>query len=103
MRWNRILGTIVVVGALAATEVQAQENAAGDKPQLKETTKPAHQGYGRYVAGPATVDANGVPVAIPNPMSEFEDRNRLFGVTPFPTPLVDDPRPDGSAPDGQTK
>jgi hypothetical protein len=108
MRWKMILGTMVAVGAVASTQVRAQE-----KPAASEAAAPAQQGgasgnstaggYGTYVAGPATVDANGVPVAKPNPMSRFEKRSREFGNSPIQTPLLDDPRADGAAGDQQTK
>jgi hypothetical protein len=113
---------IVAVGSLAATEVRAQENAAGsgatatsaqqddaagnassDNPQSKATTKSDRSDYGTYVDGPATVDANGVPVPKPNPMSDFRERSRTFDNVPIEMPLLDDSRADDSATDGQTK
>jgi hypothetical protein len=113
---------IVAVGSLAATEVRAQEDAAGsgatapsaqqddaagnepsDKAQSKASTKSDPSDYGTYVDGPATVDADGVPVPKPNPMSEFRKSSRTFDNVPIEMPLVDDPRTDGSATDGQTK
>ncbi len=134
MRWNMVLGMIVAVGSLAATEVRAQENAAGsgataipaqqddaagnpagDNPQSEATTKSTQSktpgqsatsdsaAYGSYVKGPATVDADGVPVPKPNPMSEFRKSSRTFDNVPIEMPLVDDPRTDGSATDRQTK
>ncbi len=129
MRWNMVLGMIIAVGSLAATEVRAQENAAesgataipaqqddaagnppGDNPRSEASTKSTKSsatsdsaGYGTYVKGPATVDADGVPVPKPNPMSDFMKRSRTFDGLPIEMPLLDDPREDGSATDGQTK
>jgi hypothetical protein len=113
MRWNLMLGTMIAVGALATTEVRAQENAAGNgstaaAAQQKDAAGNAASdtsgdNYGAYVDGPATVDADGVPVAKPNPMSRFEKRSQPFDNMPIGMPLVDDPRADGPAPDGQTK
>src|SRR5258708_37115774 len=101
MKWNMVLGMIVAVGSLAATEVRAQENAAesgaaaipaqqddtagnpaGDNPQSEATTKSTQSktpgqsatsdsaAYGANVKGPATVNADGVPVPNPNPISD---------------------------------
>jgi hypothetical protein len=127
MRWNLILGTMVAVGALAATEVRAQGSVAesgmnattaqqGDaagnpssddaQPKAKSTRSKSKTSaptpYGAYVEGPSTVDADGVPVAKPNPMSRFKKRSRAFDNMPVEMPLVDDPR-DGPAPDQQAK
>jgi hypothetical protein len=117
-----VLGLIVAIGSLAATEARAQEDAAGsgatapsaqqgdaagnepsENPQSKATTKSDPSDYGTYVDGPATVDADGVPVPKPNPMSDFRKRSRTFDNVPIEMPLLDDPRTDGSATDGQTK
>jgi hypothetical protein len=56
-----------------------------------------------YVDGPSTVDADGVPVAKPNPMFKLLKRSGGSGEMPVEQPLVDDPRKDGSATNGQTK
>jgi len=103
MKWNMVFGMIVAVGSLTATAVSAQENAAASGATATEvqTAKSHPAPYGTYVEGPATVDANGVPVANPNPMSDFLERARELG--PVEMPLVSDFRTDGSATDGQTK
>ena len=49
----------------------------------------------------ATTDADGVPVANPNPMSKFLERSRESGNVAMEAPLVDDYRTDGSMNDGQ--
>jgi hypothetical protein len=111
-----MLGMIVAVGSLAASGARAQENAAGtaatETPAQQddaarnpqgETAKADPAKYGEYVPGPATVDADGVPVAKPNPMSDFLDRSRAFGDMPIEMPLVDDPRTDDSATEAETK
>ncbi len=104
MRWNMMLGMIVTVGSLAATEVLAQETAKGTESKAPEQGETSHHDdYGMYVDGPSTVDADGVPVAKPNPMSRFQKRSGASGKMPIEQPLVDDPRKNGSATDGQTK
>jgi hypothetical protein len=116
MRWKMMLGMMVAVGSLTATRAQAN---AGDEtsatPAQQEDTagnpagdnahpgQSADAGYGKYVEGPATVDADGVPVAKPNPMSHFEKNARTDNNVPVEMPLVDDPRTDKPAADGQTK
>ena len=103
MRWNLMLGTMMVVGALAATNVRAQEsdNSNAKSAESDASAKSAQPPYGAYVAGPATVDAQGVPVAKPNPMSRFKKRSRALDNLPMETPLVD--QSNGSASDSQTK
>jgi hypothetical protein len=104
MRWNLMLGTMMVVGALSATQVRAQESAADDAQPKAESTESKQTDatpYGAYVEGPATVDANGVPVAKPNPMSRFQKRSRAIDNLPMETPLVD--QTNGSASGQQAK
>src|ERR1700681_4266874 len=109
MRWKMILGTMVAVGAVVSTQVRGQEKPAGSEAagtaaqQDGAAANPSGGGYGTYVAGPATVAADGVPVAKPNPMSDFEKRSRKFGESPIEMPLLDDPRANGAAADKQTK
>ena len=105
MKWNMVFGMMAAVGSLTATAARAQENAAGDGATATEgktaTSDPAD--YGRVVEEPATVDADGVPVAKPNPMSDFLARARQLGNAPVEMPLVDDFRTDGTGTDGDTK
>ena len=93
---------MVAAGSLAATAVQAQESDAGTgdtaTEQSAESQSPA---YGAYVSGPATIDADGVPVAKPNPMSEFLDGAK--DDPPVETPLVDAPPTDASGTDAETQ
>ncbi len=111
MKWNMVFAMIVAVGSLTATAVGAQENAAASGATAKEgqtanegqTAKSDSVPYGMYADEPATPDADGVPVAKPNPMSDFLERARQLGPTGVEMPLVDDFRTDGSATDGQTK
>jgi len=105
MELKMVVAVIVAVGSLAATGARAQDSAAGTGATATEARTAASPpaAYGSYVKGPATVDADGVPVAEPNPMSDFLQRSREFGPGPFAMPLVDDPRTDGPATDGQTK
>jgi hypothetical protein len=110
MRWNVMLGTIVAIGTLAATQAPAQQSAAGSEANATpgrqdDAAANAPDAYGAYVAGPSTPDADGVPVAKPNPMAHFEKEEKQSGDdnVPVETPLVSDPRTDGSAGDPQTK
>src|ERR1700682_297708 len=92
MRWKMMLGMIVAVGSLTATRAKAnvagdetnatpaqQDDTAGNPPgdnaQSKSPGQSAKSGsadYGAYFDGPATTDAEGVPVAKPNPIAHFE-------------------------------
>jgi hypothetical protein len=97
MRWMMV-GTMIAVGSLAATAVRAQESdGATATQQSAQSNRPA---YGTYVKGPATIDADGVPVANPNPMSRFLDGADEL---PFAMPLVDPPPTDASGTNVQTK
>ncbi len=105
MKWKMVFGMIVAVGSLTATAVRAQENAAGSgapatKGQVATSDRTAH---GPDFDEPATVDASGVPVAKPNPMSDFLKRARQLDGTAVEMPLVDDFRTDGTGTDGETK
>jgi len=93
MRWNVILGMMVAVGSLAATEARAQENAAGSG----ATATPGRQDAERK----GTVNADGTLSPKPNEMSKFLKRSRQFGNLPIEMPLVDDYREDGAG-SGQT-
>jgi len=105
MKWNMVFGMMAAVGSLTATAARAQENAAGDAATATEgktaTSDPAD--YGRVVEEPATVDADGVPVAKPNPMSDFLKQAQQQGETgiAIEMPLVSDFRTDDSTTDGQ--
>ena len=101
MRWM-IVGTMVAVGSLAATAVRAQESDAGSGAIATEHSAQSQPpAYGAYVSGPSTIDADGVPVAKPNPMSEFLDEAK--GDPPTGMPLVDDPPTDTSGTDAKTQ
>jgi len=101
MKWM-IVGTMVAVGSLTATAVRAQESDAGTGAtatgQIVQSDSPA---YGAYVDGPATVDADGIPVAKPNPMSRFIDGTK--DLPPMGVPLEDMPPADSSGSDAQTQ
>jgi hypothetical protein len=100
MSRNIMLGTIIAIGALAATEVRAQSISAGSE----STPAPGLQDEAPANApADGTVGADGVPVAKPNPMSDFEKKSKDVEGVPVEQPLVDDPRTDTSAPDRQTK
>jgi hypothetical protein len=106
MRWNVMLGMIVAVGSLAATEARAQENAAGSG--AIATPGQQDDGAGNPLSNEnterETVNADGTLSSEPNPMSAFQKRSGQFGYAPVPIemPLVDDPREDGSGQSGQT-
>ena len=101
MRWM-IVGTMVAVGSLAATAVRAQESDAGMGATVtSQSAQPDSPAYGAYVSGPATVDADGIPVAKPNPMSQFMDENK--DSPPVEAPLVDVPPVDASGSDTDTQ
>src|SRR5258708_25548753 len=99
MKWNLMLGALVAVGLLGALEVRAKDTAAeraaaAARAQQNDGAAPA---YGTWVNGPSTVDADGVPVADPNAISDFEKRSQAFDGTDTSQPMVDDPRTDDSA------
>ncbi len=100
MRWM-IVGTMVAVGSLAATAVRAQESDAGMGATVtSQSAQPDSPAYGAYVSGPATVDADGIPVAKPNPMSRFLDETR--DSPPVGAPLEDVPPADASGSGAET-
>ena len=103
MKWNMVLATMLAVGSLTATAARAQDDVADagttTSEAKTETSKPPE--YGMDFNEPATVDADGVPVAKPNPMSRFLERSRQLGGGDVEVPLVDDWRTDAPATDGQ--
>ena|SRR2546425_11091881 len=102
MKWNMAFGMIVVVGSLAATDVRAQDDAAASATATSaQAATSDSNGYAKDFNEPATVDAEGVPVAKPNPMSDFLKRAREQGTTEVGMPLVSDYRTDDSTTGGQ--
>ena len=99
MKWNVMVGTMVAVGLLGTAQVRAQETAAESAAAAAPTQQNdgAAHAYGAWVNGPSTVDADGVPVAEPNAISDFKKRSQAFDGTETSQPMVDDPRVDGSA------
>jgi hypothetical protein len=95
MRWM-IVGAMVAAGSLAGTAVRAQESdARTGATGTGQVAQPKMPPYGAYVPGDnVTPDADGVPVANPNPMSEFMDQTQ--DEPPVDMPLVDDPRANDS-------
>jgi hypothetical protein len=105
MRWKMMLGMVAAVGSLAATGVRAQGNgeASGATVSAQQDEAKSDRGTdGRAVDQSTTVDAEGVPVTKPNPMSDFLKRSRVFQNSAVEMPLLDDPRADAPATDGQT-
>jgi len=101
MRLTMMVGTMIAVGSLAATAVRAQESNAGTG--AAATGRSAQSGsvpYGAYVKGPATPDADGIPVANPNPLSRFMDE--ADDELPIAMPLVDAPPADASGTGAET-
>ena len=102
MRLTMMVGTMIAVGSLAATAVRAQESNAGTG--AAATGRSAQSGsvpYGAYVNGPATPDADGIPVANPNPLSRFMDEADDEQL-PIAMPLVDAPPADASGTGAET-
>ena len=98
MKWNVMIGTMAAVGMLGAAQVRAQETSANNAAASTSAQQPnAAPAYGTYVNGPSTRDADGVPVAEPNAISDFEKRSQAFDGTETSQPLVDDARTDTSA------
>ena len=105
MKWKTMFGMMLALGSLTATAASAQENAApsGATAMDAQIAKSETASHETYAQEPDTVDADGVPVAKPNPMSAFLERARELGNAPVEMPLVDDFRTDGTATDGQNK
>jgi hypothetical protein len=100
MRWM-IVGTMVAVGSLGATAARAQESDAGTgATATQQSAQQDSPAYGAYVSGPVTVDADGVPVAKPNAMSQFIDEDK--GSPPTGSPLTDAPA-EASGSDAETQ
>jgi hypothetical protein len=104
MRQSLVLGMVLATGVLPAREVRAQETtqATESKSADQRATSQRHA-YGTYVGGLATPDANGVPVAKPNPMSRLEKRSEDFNQVLIGQPMLGDLRADDSTSDVQTK
>ena len=101
MKWM-IVGTMVAAGSLAATAVRAQDSDAGTGATATgQSVQSDSPDYGAYVDGPATVDADGIPVAKPNPMSRFMDEAK--DMPPVGLPLEDPPQTDDSGSEAQTQ
>jgi len=103
MRWNTLMAMTLAVGSLTATAARAQDAAADAGTTTTEAKTDTSQApeYGMEYDGPSTVDADGVPVAKPNPMSQFLKRSRQLGGGDVEVPLVSDWRTDAPATDGQ--
>lgn len=103
MKWNTMMAMVLAVGSLTATAARAQDAAADagtTKMEAKTDTSKASD-YGMDFDEPATVDADGIPVAKPNPMSRFLERSDQLGAGEVELPLVSDWRNDVPATDGQ--
>jgi hypothetical protein len=92
MKSHKIFGVIVAAGLIATTAVRAQDNNAASGTNDTAAPKPQAQRprYGQWVNGPATTDADGIPVAKPNPISREEDNGGLGGIDLIPGPLTDE-------------
>jgi hypothetical protein len=116
MTLSRVFGVIVVAGSLAAAGVRAQDGDAGSaasgtdastKSKARKRGAKSHQQptpYGEVVNGPATPDAQGVPVANPNPLSEEKKQGELGGIGNTPGELTDESNASsgaGSSDEGQ--
>ncbi|MFL5309831.1 MAG: hypothetical protein ACJ79H_05185 [Myxococcales bacterium] len=103
MKWKTLFAMMLAVGSSTATAARAQDDvpdAAATTSEAKTaTSKPP--AYGMDFNEPATIDADGIPVAKPNPMSRFLERSDQLGGGDVEAPLVDDWRTDAPATDGQ--
>jgi hypothetical protein len=121
MKSSRVFGLIVAVASLPTTAVFAQEEAtwcaagleqtmevvggaSGAKASTKKSKAPkramkARQAtpYGAVVHGPATTDAQRIPVAKPNPISREKKEGVLGGTGTVPGELIDDSNVSDSA------
>jgi hypothetical protein len=104
MKRNTVFALMLAAGSLAATAARAQENSAGGAATACEgqTARSDSAAYGRNFREPGSVDADGVPVPKPNPISRFLQRSRELGTTEVEAPFVDDWRTDGPATAGET-
>jgi len=102
MRWNTFFAMMLAVGSLTATAARAQDESAdvGTATSEAKAATPDARRYGMDFNQPTTVDANGIPVAKPNPMSRYLDESRQIG-SGVEMPLVTDPRTDAPPTDGQ--
>jgi hypothetical protein len=101
MRWM-IVGAMVAAGSLAASGARAQESDAGKgATATQQSAQPESPPYGAYVKGPATVDADGIPVAKPNALSQFMDEAK--GLPPGEIPLEDATPADASGSGAETR
>jgi hypothetical protein len=104
---SRVFGVIVAAGSLAAAGVRAQDADAGSAAsgaKASKKSKASKRGaktqqqptpYGEVVDGPATTDAQGIPVAKPNPISEEKKEGELGGIGNTPGELTDDSNASG--------
>jgi len=105
MKWSATFGVMLALGSVTATAARAQESAAPGEATGRDVHVAQSQSAPDRTSGEdsKTVDANGAPVAKPNPMSAFLERARQLGNEPVEMPLVDDFRTDGTGTDGHTK
>jgi hypothetical protein len=103
MKWNTMMAMMLAVGSLTATAARAQDATAEAGTTTTEAKADASKApdYGMELNEPATVDAQGVPVAKPNPMSQFLKQSRQLGGGDVEVPLVSDWRNDAPPTDGQ--
>jgi hypothetical protein len=98
---SRVFGVIVAAGWLAAAGVRAQDAEAGSaasgsevstKSKARQRSAKSQQQptpYGDVVGGPSTPDAQGIPVANPNPLSDEKEQGELGGIGNTPGELLD--------------
>jgi len=98
---SRVFGVIVAAGWLAAAGVRAQDDEAGSaasgsevstKSKARQRSAKSQQQptpYGDVVGGPSTPDAQGIPVANPNPLSDEKEQGELGGIGNTPGELLD--------------
>jgi hypothetical protein len=104
MKWNTLFATMLAVGTLTATAARAQEDAAkaaAASPSEAQAASSKPSDYGMDFGERTTVDAGGVPVAKPNPMSKFLDQSRQDRPGEVALPLLSDWRTAAPPTDGQ--
>ena len=105
MKLSRVFAVIVAAGSLAGASARAQDTSSADasrgatsstQPKARKgSAKPQPTPYGEVVNGPSTPDADGIPVANPNPLSVEKERGELGGIERTPGELTDESNASG--------
>lgn len=91
MKLTKVFGVIIAAGLMATGAAMAQDaQATSGASDAQAPARPPAPRYGQWVGGPATTDADGIPVAKPNPISREEADGVLGGIGFAPGELTDD-------------